>query len=286
MKKLFLLAVAIACFSCKKEAKLISKTNNIEVYEVEPNDPNRNTYGNWVGDFFARIGAREKTDLSTNKINIVIQKIEDNKVFGYSVVSGEMRTFEGTSKKSNGNLEIIVKESDQLKNNGTFTFTVAKDSLFGKWDSAKKVGVLLREYTLKKQPFSYDPKFTLQKNRMYVDYYTKKEKTSLDEVTDMDTYRYADSIVTILNASTKIFKESELKNLKKIELEILRNTIYARHGYSFKSKIVSQFFDSQDWYVPVSDDVSTNLTTIEKQNIKTLVRFEKYATDNYDTFGR
>jgi YARHG domain len=286
MKKIILIAVAVVCFSCKKEAKLISKTNNIEVYKVEPNDPNRNSYGNWVGDFFARIGLKEKTDLRTDKINIVLQKIEENKVFGYSVVSGEMRPFEGISKKSNENLEITAKESDQLKNNGTFTFTVAKDSLFGKWKSAKKVGVLLREYSLKKQSFSYDSKFILNRNQMYVDYYTKKEKTSLNEDTDMPTYRYADSIVTILNASTKILKESGLKNLKKIELEILRNTIYARHGYSFKSKIVSQFFDSQDWYIPVSDDVSANLTSIEKQNIKTLVRFEKYATDSYDTFGR
>ena len=113
-----------------------------------------------------------------------------------------------------------------------------------------------------------------------------KNKTFKDEDTDLPTYRYADSKVTILNVSTKILNESELKNLKKIELEILRNTIYLRHEYSFKRKIVSQFFDSQDWYIPVSDDVSANLTSIEKQNIKTLVRFEKYATDSYESFGR
>jgi YARHG domain len=286
MKKIILLAVILACFSCKKEAKLISKTNNIEDYEIEANDPNKKAYGNWVGDFVPVKGSKSPVDFSTNKINIVLQKIEDNKVFGYSVISGEMRTFEGTSKKSNGNLEITAKESDHYKNNGTFTFTVSKDSLFGKWESAKKVGVLLREYTLKKQPFSYDPKFTLQKNRMYIDYYTKKEKPSTDLESDMPTNRYADSIVGILNGSTKILEEKELKNLKKLELELLRNTIYARHGYSFKNLIYGQFFDSQDWYVPVSDDVSANLTSIEKQNIKTLVRFEKYATDSYDTFGR
>ncbi len=286
MKKIILLVVAVACLSCKKEAKLISKTNNIEDYEIEPNDPNKKVYGNWVGEFYARQGAYEGTDLSTNKINIVLQKIEDNKVFGYSVFSGEMRSFEGTLKKTNGNLEITGKESDKSKNNGTFTFTITKDSLFGKWKSEKNTGVILREYSLKKQPFQYNSKNILNKGQAYIDYITIKQKLSTDEDTDMPTNRYADSIVTILNASTKILKESELKNLKKLELELLRNTIYARHGYSFKNKSVSQFFDFQDWYVPVSDDVSERLTTIEKQNIKTLVRFEKYATDSYESFGR
>ena len=103
-----------------------------------------------------------------------MQKIENNKVLGYSVISGEMRQLEGISKKIKDNLEITVKESKQLKNNGTFTFTVAKDSLFWKWKSAKKVGVLLREYSLKKQSYNYDPKFILDINQMYVDYYTKK----------------------------------------------------------------------------------------------------------------
>lgn len=286
MRKLFLFVVALLCFSCKKEAKFISKTNNIQVYEIEPKDPNKKVYGNWVGDFVPVKGFKSPVDFSTYKINIVLQKIQENKVFGYYIFSGKMRAFEGTSKKNKGNLEIIVKESELSKNNGTFKFKIAKDSLFGKWEPLEKTGIILRKYILKRQSFQYDPNYNLDKNPMYIDNYTKKQKSSFDLDTDRPTFRFADSIVTILNASTKILQEKELKNLKKLELELLRNTIYARHGYSFKNIIFGQFFDSQDWYVPVSDDVSANLTAIEKQNIKTLLRFEKYAIDNYESFGR
>lgn len=80
--------------------------------------------------------------------------------------------------------------------------------------------------------------------------------------------------------------ETDLKNLKKLELEIIRNTIFARHGYTFKKKAVRQFFDPVDWYVPMYDDVQDKLTTLELKNIALLNRLEKYAEDNYDTFGR
>ena len=69
-------------------------------------------------------------------------------------------------------------------------------------------------------------------------------------------------------------------------MEILRNTIFARHGLTFKTKTVRQFFDQVEWYIPISSDVSSQLTKIEKENIAILKRFEKYAEDNYDTFGR
>ena len=81
-------------------------------------------------------------------------------------------------------------------------------------------------------------------------------------------------------------QEIDVKNLKKLELEIIRNTIFARHGYTFKKKTYRQFFDPVAWYVPVSNDVSGSLSDLEKENITLLKRFEKYAIDNYDTFGR
>ena len=56
-KKIIFTCSCFSFFFLQKEAKLISKINNInKVYEVESNDPNKKSYGNWVGDFFARIG--------------------------------------------------------------------------------------------------------------------------------------------------------------------------------------------------------------------------------------
>jgi hypothetical protein len=121
---------------------------------------------------------------------------------------------------------------------------------------------------------------------MKIDSVEYETEEGVTETYEEQVYRTASDVVTKLNSSTTLLKESDVKNLKKLELEILRNTIFARHGYTFKKKTYRQFFDPVDWYVPVSDDVAKELTVIEKQNIKLLQRFEKYAEDNYDTFGR
>ena len=54
----------------------------------------------------------------------------------------------------------------------------------------------------------------------------------------------------------------------------------------FDKKSYRQFFDSVEWYIPVSENVDAKLTALEKANIKLLERFEQYAEDNYDSFGR
>ena len=76
-------------------------------------------------------------------------------------------------------------------------------------------------------------------------------------------------------------KIAEFKNV-----EIIKNAIDARHGYSFKKQTYRNFFEYTDWYVPVSNNVDAELTPLEKENIVLLSRFTKYAEDHYDTFGR
>ena len=77
-----------------------------------------------------------------------------------------------------------------------------------------------------------------------------------------------------------------LKNLRKLDLQIIKNSIFARHGYSFKKETYRNFFEQTDWYIPVSDNVDNNLTPTEKENVILLNRFIKYAEDKYDYFGR
>lgn len=73
----------------------------------------------------------------------------------------------------------------------------------------------------------------------------------------------------------------------KSDMEILRNSIYARHGYSFKTRKMRYVFDTYvDWYIPMSTDVSKELTPLEQENIALLKRYEQHAETYYDTFGR
>ena len=148
--------------------------------------------------------------------------------------------------------------------------------------------------------FNYDPKNILIQPKYgvdeeYADEYdnvdwVNSKKKKFDESDGEDYYyavhRASSDEIYKLNGSTQKLTEKQLKNLHKLDLEIIRNTIYARHGYSFANRGARQFFDYVDWYVPLYTNVEDKLSPTEKENIALLKRFEKYATDNYQQYGR
>ena len=50
-------------------------------------------------------------------------------------------------------------------------------------------------------------------------------------------------------------------------LKIMRNEIFARHGYKFKTKDMTDYFGAQEWYRPQHDDVASRLSETEQINI-------------------
>ena len=71
--------------------------------------------------------------------------------------------------------------------------------------------------------------------------------------------------------------ESDLSDFDSDELRVLRNTVYARHGYIFKSKDLQDYFAAFSWYTPVIDDgaaVFNLFSEIEKYNIEFIKRHE------------
>ncbi|MFC4817592.1 YARHG domain-containing protein [Flavobacterium sp. GCM10023249] len=296
MKKLLVVSALFAVLvSCKKEAEKPLAQKETVVKDAEQF---KELYGNWVGDFIAEEYDTVGEFVHSNKINIVIKNIVGNQVLGQNVVAGNKRLLSGEVKVADLNeFRFELKEPGDSKRDGVFTFIIKNDTLAGEWiPNNPKAVVKKRVYKLTKQKFAYNPNLMLPNDEDYtqfMDQYSMKIDTVEYETEDGEKetyedelYRTASDIVTKLNSSTTLLKESDVKNLKKLELEILRNTIFARHGYTFKKKTYRQFFDPVDWYVPVSDDVANELTVIEKQNIKLLQRFEKYAEENYDTFGR
>jgi hypothetical protein len=289
MKKALALVLVILVISCKKEKSEIATLTTNEDLHTE-------LYGNWVGDFVAKVYDTTSNFVYVNKINIVIKKIEGNKVFGQSIVAGNSRPIAGEFRHVADSLIFTMKEPGDKKDDGKFEFSIKNNVLNGTWfANNKKQAVTQRTFKLKKQSFEYNPNLMLPEDEAYIDYYSEKIDTIVETQTDsttvpetyyQETYRSAGDVITKINSSTKKLTENDLKNLKKLELEILRNTIYARHGYTFKKKSYRQFFDSVEWYIPVSENVDAKLTALEKANIKLLERFEQYAEDNYDSFGR
>ena len=75
-------------------------------------------------------------------------------------------------------------------------------------------------------------------------------------------------------ASEKLLNADELSRLNKDDLKIMRNEIFARHGYIFKTPEMKSYFATQSWYRGQYEDVTSMLSNIEKQNVEFIKKHE------------
>lgn len=68
---------------------------------------------------------------------------------------------------------------------------------------------------------------------------------------------------------------SDLSGYSKKQVEAIRNEIYARHGYVFKTDEWSSYFRNRSWYSPDSSYSDSRLSPVERENIQTIVQYEK-----------
>jgi hypothetical protein len=72
----------------------------------------------------------------------------------------------------------------------------------------------------------------------------------------------------------KLVSDQMLRGLSLNELRLLRNEVYARHGRSFRSPWLSQYFFSQAWYAPDDNFKDEELSGSDKQNVEIIVNYE------------
>lgn len=287
---------------CKKESPTpTNKTDSLAVKKdsVIVQEFHKELYGVYTGNFVGieRIREDENQDFYDNEVtkrlSLKINRITKDSVYGQSIVNGNQRPFRGVFNESNKSF--ILDEPGNDKTDGRFEVSVNADSLTGKWVAFDKSAVKIATKNLKliKKDFVYNPNFMLDPHTDLVDWTNPKEfaqKYTDDngkEVKYMsEKNRIASDAVFKINASKQKLAEKDLKNLRKIDLEIIKNSVFARHGYSFKKETYRYFFEQTDWYIPVSSNVDEELSPLEKENVALLNRFTKYAEDKYDYFGR
>jgi hypothetical protein len=89
-----------------------------------------------------------------------------------------------------------------------------------------------------------------------------------------DTSNYTQAFGKYPVASSRILTYDDVQYLSKDELSIMRNEIFARHGFIFKTQKMIDYFNKQKWYRPMHNDVYGKLTPIEKKNIEFIKSFE------------
>ena len=296
-----LLAVSILSgilISCKKEKTDINASKSTDSIALKQSpEIHKELYGIYYGYFIPNDNPEDgeyTEDDVVKKISLKINKITKDSVYGQSVLNGNQRIFRGIF--NDNTKTFVLDEPGNDKTDGRFEVAIKADSLVGKWAAFDPSAVRVKSKTLKlvKKQFVYNPNFMLDKDTDVVDWTSHKTKKvsykdgddGAEESYETDQQRYATDAIFKINASKQKLTENELKNLPKLDLEILKNAIFARHGYSFRKETFRQFFNQSDWYVPVSNNVDAELTPLEKENAALLSRFIKYAEDHYDTFGR
>ena len=111
-------------------------------------------------------------------------------------------------------------------------------------------------------------------------------KPSKDYTLQRKAFSYRIDVGDYPEASKKELIADDLENLSIAELTMMRNEIYARHGYCFSNRLMRDYFEELDWYVPDNTDIRNKLTPIETKNIVLIKRYEKYSEEHGDEFGR
>jgi YARHG domain len=191
----------------------------------------------------------------TNKITLLITKATTDSIVGRSIVGGNDRPFTGTILKKEGKYIINAKEPDDDKEDGIFDFEIDTKNpniVGGTWKPNKVTT------TVQQKDFKLERKI----------------------------YTYLKEVGHYPQASNSLLAVKDVENLMKEDLEFMRNEIFARHGYCFQKKALRQQFENQEWYVPNTIDIKNRLTDIEKKNIALIKKYEKYAEEYGDDFGR
>lgn len=97
----------------------------------------------------------------------------------------------------------------------------------------------------------------------------QETETVTEELYDEDFYDCSYDI-----ACERYLTYDDIKDLNKEDLRIMRNWIFARHGYIFKSADLKEYFGQQPWYTPRYKNVNSMLSDIEEYNIAFIKRYE------------
>ncbi len=177
--------------------------------------------------------------------------------------------------------------------NGTYTDKDGKKYVFNN----ETLTIDGKKMTITPEPIygSYDKCFSTDDGNAYcfaisetgINLYTG----ALDDCNDC--YYYPDKLLVQLRAdldanqgrwqftNQKIIMERHLYRYSKSLLRLMRNEIYARHGYKFASADLAAYFAKTSWYSPVSDNSKIKLSALEQLNINIIKHYE----DNREFYG-
>lgn len=99
----------------------------------------------------------------------------------------------------------------------------------------------------------------------------EKDRKSAISIGDMDNFQ------------SVALTEDKLAGLSLLELRILREEFYARHGKKFDAPGIRDYFNWRDWYKPARNQKLVKLSNIEQQNVDLLASHEAKIREWFST---
>lgn len=84
--------------------------------------------------------------------------------------------------------------------------------------------------------------------------------------------------------SKRLVKDTDLDDKNAFELDVMRNSIFARHGRRFQTPGLQEYFDAQPWYTPKykpQDFPENLLSDVEMQNVIFIAKYQYRYNKRY-----
>jgi len=111
------------------------------------------------------------------------------------------------------------------------------------------------------------------------------ERANMEKLTaKKDEGRHtAISIGDMDNFQNVALTEDKLAGLTILELRLLREEFYARHGKTFDAPGIRDYFNWRDWYKPAKNQSTVKLNRTEQQNVELLAQYESKVRERLAT---
>jgi serine/threonine-protein kinase len=78
--------------------------------------------------------------------------------------------------------------------------------------------------------------------------------------------------------------DADLDNMDGYTLDVMRNSIFARHGRRFVNPGLQQYFDKQSWYIPKyspQEFPSNLLSDLERRNVEYISEYQNRTNKRF-----
>ncbi len=102
-----------------------------------------------------------------------------------------------------------------------------------------------------------------------------QEENSYEDTSEDEIKEYNLPSAYLKNTDSELLTEAFLKDTEIGQIKLIRDEIYARHGFVFEDRETQKYFEDKTWYVKNPNYTDELLNEVEKKNLDLIGKFLK-----------